>query len=166
MTAVATSHDLVLPTLYFDDLVAGMEFVSPGRTVTESDIVAFAGLSGDFNPLHVDSEFAKNSPHGERIAHGLLVLSILSGLSTRIPFMAAIGDAIIGLAGLECRWKRPTHIGDTLHVHMTVAELAPTSKGTSGIVTLVRNAINQNGEVVLETRWKLLLKRRRPDGAS
>lgn len=162
--ADATMRALETPVLFFDDLTVGMEFESAGRTVTETDIVAFAGLSGDFNPLHMDRAFAAAAPHGERIAHGLLVLSILSGLSTRIPLMAAIGGAIIGLAGLECRWKRATRIGDTLHVHMTVADLKPTSKGTSGIVTLNRDAINQDGEVVLESVWKLLLKRR-PEGA-
>lgn len=151
------------PSLLFDDLCIGMEFTSAGRTVTEADIVAFAGLSGDYNQLHVDQEFASETQHGGRIAHGLLVLSILSGLSTRIPLMQAIGDAIIGLAGLECRWKNATKIGDTLHVRLTVAALKLTSKGTSGLVTLNRDAINQNGDVVLESVWKLLLRTRAGD---
>ncbi len=156
--ARAVMSKLETPALFFDDLAVGMEFHSAGRTVTEADIVAFAGLSGDYNQLHVDREFAGETSHGGRIAHGLLVLSILSGLSTRIPVMQAIGDAIIGLAGLECRWKKATKIGDTLHVQLTVTDLKLTSKGTSGIVTLNRNAVNQNGETVMESVWKLLVR--------
>ena len=153
-----SSINLEIPPLLFDDLSVGMEFKSAGRTVTEADIIAFAGLSGDYNQLHVDHEFASKSIHGERIAHGLLVLSILSGLSTRVPLMQAIADAIIGLAGLECRWKRATKIGDTLHVRLTVTDLSLTSKVTTGLLTLNREAINQRGEVVLESVWKLLLR--------
>lgn len=149
---------LATPVLHFEDLAIGMAFTSAGRTVTEADIVAFAGLSGDYNQLHVDREFAAGTVHGERIAHGLLVLSILSGLSTRVSLMLALGETIVGLAGLECRFKRPTRIGDTLHVKLTIADLTPTSKGQSGLVTLHRDAVNQRGEVVLESIWKLLIK--------
>jgi acyl dehydratase len=149
---------LVTPTLFFEDLSLGMQFVSAGRTVTEADIVAFAGLSGDYNQLHVDRQFAESTVHGGRIAHGLLVLSILSGLSTRVPLMQALGETIVGLAALECRWKRATKIGDTLHVRLTVAELKPTSSGDKGVLVLNREAINQGNEVVLESVWTLLVR--------
>jgi len=145
-------------TLFFEDLSLGMQFDSAGRTVTEADIVAFAGLSGDYNQLHVDQHFAESTVHGGRIAHGLLVLSILSGLSTRVPLMQALGETIVGLAGLECRWKRATKIGDTLHVRLTVAELKPTSSGDKGVLVLNREAINQRNEVVLESVWTLLIR--------
>ena len=158
MSEVTTANRLAAPVLYFEDLSVGMEFKSAGRTVTEADIVAFAGISGDYNQLHIDCEFAANTVHGERIAHGLLVLTILSGLSTRVSLMLALSETIIGLAGLECQFKRPTKIGDTLHVMLTVAELSPTSKGKSGLIILHRDAINQRGEVVLESIWKLLIK--------
>lgn len=147
-----------IPSLYFEDLYVGMRFLSAGRTVTETDIVAFAGLSGDYNQLHVDAQFAEKTVHGARIAHGLLVLSILSGLSTRVPLMQAIGENIVGLAGLECKWKRATKIGDTLHVRLSVTDLRSTSKGDKGAVILNREAINQHGEVVLESIWTLLVR--------
>jgi acyl dehydratase len=149
---------LETPVLFFEDLSPGMTFKSAARTVTEADIVAFAGLSGDYNPLHIDEEFAKGTVHGGRIAHGLLVLSILSGLSTRVTLMLALSSTMVGLAGLECSWKRSTKIGDTLHVRLTVMELKPTSKGDKGLVVLNREAVNQRGETVLESTWKLLVR--------
>ena len=163
MSAVDT---LATPTVYFEDLSAGMTFKSAARTVTEADIVAFAGLSGDFNPLHIDEEFAKTTVHGGRIAHGLLVLSILSGLSTRVQLMLALSSTMVGLAGLECRWKKSTKIGDTLHVRLTVMDLKPTSKGDKGIVILNREAVNQHGDVVLESTWTLLVRTRSSEGTS
>ncbi len=155
---MSVTDQLVTPTLYFEDLSPGMRFKSAARTVTEADVVAFAGLSGDYNPLHVDEEFAKTTVHGSRIAHGLLVLSILSGLSTRVPLMLALSSTMVGLAGLECRWKQSTKIGDTLHVKLTVMELKPTSKGDKGIVVLSREAVNQHGEAVMESTWTLLVR--------
>lgn len=146
------------PALFFDDLAEGMEFVSAGRTITESDIVSFAGLSGDYNQLHVDSEFASRTPHGERIAHGLLVLSIVSGLSTRVSLMVGLAEQMLGLLNLECRFKRATRIGDTIHVRLKITNLRRTSKGDSGVLTLSRDAINQRGDVVIESVWTLLVK--------
>jgi acyl dehydratase len=152
------SASITMPTLYFEDLGVGLSCTSAGRTVTEADIVAFAGLSGDYNQLHVDEQFAAKTVHGGRIAHGILVLSILSGLSTRTALMQGLAENIVGLAGLECRFRKATKIGDTIHVRLTVTELKPTSKGGRGIVVLSRDAINQNGEVVLESVWSLMIK--------
>ncbi len=157
---------LEVPGLYFDDLAVGLSCVSAGRTVTEADIVAFAGLSGDYNQLHVDEQFASQTVHGGRIAHGMLVLSILSGLSTRTPLMQGLGPNLVGLVGLECRFKKATKIGDTVHVRLTVTELKPTSKGGRGIVVLNRDAINQQGEVVLESVWSLMVRCRPSEAAS
>ncbi len=153
-------------TAEFEDLAVGMTLLSAGRTVTEADIVAFAGLSGDYNQLHVDAEYAAASPHGQRIAHGLLVLSIVSGLSTRTTLMQALGESIIGLLGLECRWKKATRIGDTLRVRLTVSELKRTAKGERGVVVLNRDAVNQDGDVVMESVWTLLIKCRSPSAGS
>ena len=152
--------EIALPHLFFEDLEVGMRFESAGRTVTEADIVAFAGLSGDYNQLHIDAEFAAKTTHGGRIAHGMLVLAIVSGLSTRVPLMLGLGEQIIGLLNLECRFKAATKIGDTLRVILTITELRATSKGDSGVMVLSRNAINQKGEVVMESIWKLLIKTR------
>lgn len=145
-------------TLYFDDLDIGDRFVSSGRTVTESDIVTFAGLSGDFNSLHMDAEFAATTPHGQRIAHGLLVLAITSGLSTRMPIMKLIEKAILGLAGLECKWVKPTGIGDTLHVVLEILAKEPGKKPDRGTLVMKRSAVNQRGDTVMESVWRLVLK--------
>src|SRR5262245_35524807 len=96
---------------YFEDIEVGDEYVSPGRTVTEADIVAFAGLSGDYNVLHTDAEFMKGSIFGERIAHGLLGLSIASGLGARAM---AKPYATVAFLGLRWGFKRPSKISDTV----------------------------------------------------
>src|SRR5256885_16227193 len=95
---------------YFDDIQVGEEYESPGRTVTETDIVLFAGLSGDYNVLHTDAEFMKQSIFGERIAHGLLGLSIQAGLSTR----ATQAYATLAFVGLGWKFKGPIRIGDPI----------------------------------------------------
>jgi acyl dehydratase len=155
-----------LPPAFFEDLSVGLTVSSAGRTITEADVVAFAGLSGDYNQLHVDRHFAEGTLHGERIAHGLLVLSVVSGLSTRVALMQALGPALIGLGGLECRWKHPTRIGDTLHVRLKVEELRSTSKPDRGVVVLLRDAVNQRGDVVMESIWTLIVRRRSEQGVT
>lgn len=147
-------------TLYFEDLNLGDRFVTSGRTLTESDIVTFAGLSGDFNSLHMDAEFAAQTPHGKRIAHGLLVLAITSGLSTRLPLMKLIEKAILGLAGLECKWFKPAFIGDTLHVVLEITGKEPGKKPGRGTFIMKRSAVNQHGDTVMESVWRLVLKTR------
>ena len=146
----------------FDTIQVGAVYVTAARTVTESDIVSFAGLSGDYNSLHVDAVFAQASAHGSRIAHGLLVLSISSGLCTRLAFSEAIAPDIVGLLDLQCRWPAATHIGDTIRVKLTIRELKETSKADRGIVVMSRETMNQNDVVVMDSTWKLLLKRHLP----
>jgi acyl dehydratase len=143
---------------YFEDIQVGDEYVSPGRTITEADIVAFAGLSGDYNVLHTDAEYMKTSIFGERIAHGLLGLSISSGLGSRAivrPF------ATIAFLGLRWRFKGPIKIGDTIKVRMRVSDKKETSKPDRGIVTLQRSVLNQRGEVVQEGDTELMIERRK-----
>jgi acyl dehydratase len=147
-------------TLYFDDLNVGARFETSGRTVTEGDIVAFAGLSGDFNSLHMDAEFATSTPHGQRIAHGLLVLAIVSGLSTRLPLMKLMEKAILALAGLECKWFKPVFIGDTLHVVVEIVDKEQGRKPDRGTLVMKRSAVNQRGETVMESLWRIVLKAR------
>ena len=145
-------------TFYFDDLNVGERFETNGRTIAEADIVGFAGLSGDFNSLHMDAEFATQTPHGQRIAHGLLVLAITSGLSTRLPLMKLIEKSILGLAGLECKWFKPAFIGDTLHVVVEITAKDPGNKPDRGTMVMKRSAINQKGETVMESLWRIVLK--------
>jgi acyl dehydratase len=143
---------------YFEDIQVGDEYVSPGRTVTETDIVAFAGLSGDYNVLHTNAEFMKSSIFGERIAHGLLGLAISSGLGTRAM---ARPYATLAFLGLRWRFKAPIKIGDTIKVRMKVTGKRETSKPDRGIVTVQRHVLNQRGEVVQEGDTELMIERRK-----
>ncbi|MQA13854.1 MAG: acyl dehydratase [Pseudonocardiaceae bacterium] len=146
--------------LFFDDLVPGEQHVTAGRTVTEADVVGFAGLSGDYNRLHVDAEFAAHTPFGERVAHGLLVLSIASGLATRLRVSEALQANILGLLDLQCQWPAPTRIGDTVRVVLTINECSPTSRPDRGVVVMSREVVNQREETVMSSGWKLLVRRR------
>jgi acyl dehydratase len=143
---------------YFEDIQVGDEYLSPGRTVTEADIVAFAGLSGDYNVLHTDAEFMKSSIFGERIAHGLLGLAISSGLSMRAvarPF------ATLAFLGLRWRFKGPIKIGDTIRVRLKITDKRETSKADRGIVVIQRAIVNQRDEVVQEGDTEIMVERRK-----
>jgi acyl dehydratase len=131
---------------YFDEFSIGERFVSPRRTITQTDIINFACLSGDFNAPHVDFEFCRQQPYGEIIAHGPLILAVAGGLLCQL----GINDGtIVAMMGLdEWRVHGPVKHGDTIHVVATVKELRPTSRGGRGIVTFARDVLNQRGEVV------------------
>ena len=142
---------------YWEEIDVGEEHLSPGRTVTETDIVNFAGLSGDWNVLHTDAEFMKHSLYGERIAHGLLGLAISAGLSARAwprPFVT------LALTGLRWRFKGPIRIGDTIKVQVRVKEKREESKPDRGLVVVSRHLLNQRGEVVQEGEMDFLIARR------
>jgi acyl dehydratase len=141
---------------YFDDIEVGEVSESPGRTVTEADIVIFAGLSGDYNILHTDAEFMKSSIFGERIAHGLLGLAIQSGLFTR----AGIPYATLGAGTLRWKFKGPIKIGDTIRVRAKVSAKKQTDKPDRGLVTVERQVLNQRDEVVQEGETDLVVERR------
>jgi len=142
---------------FFDDIAVGEEYESPGRTVTESDIVLFAGLSGDYNVVHTDAEFMKKSVFGERIAHGLLGLAIQAGLFTR----ATSAYATLAFLGLRWKFKAPIKIGDTIRLRARVLTKKETSQGDRGIITLERTVLNQRDEVVQEGETDLMVERRR-----
>ena len=145
------------PGVFFEDLAVGQEFTSPGRTVTETDIVIFAGLSGDYNVLHTDAEHMKSSIFGERIAHGLLGLSIEHGLASRGEPAAAHGV----LSGLKWKFKGPIKIGDTIHVRSRIAAKNDGPDPRCGLVTVERELVNQLGEVVQEGETEHAVERRR-----
>lgn len=142
---------------YFDDLVEGAVYTTPARTIGESDINAFAGLSGDYNEVHTNEEFAKKTPWGTRIAHGLLTIAIGSGLQARL----GIWDGTV-LAALEQNWRfpAPVLIGDTIHVRLEIRGLKATSKPDRGIVDRHIEIVNQKGQVVAEGNCPILVKRR------
>ncbi len=150
----------------FEDLEVGDSFTTSGRTVTEADVVNFAGLSADYNALHVDAEFAAGTQHAGRIAHGLLVLAITSGLCTRLPVMKYLEPSILGLADLHCKFRRTCKIGDTLKVRMTVTDKQPGRKPDRGTVTFARVAVNQRGEDVMESVWQIVIRTRDAKGAA
>jgi acyl dehydratase len=141
-----------------DYLVPGYAFESPGRTITEADVHAFAQLSGDFNRLHVDAEYARQGPFGQRIAHGLLVLSVLSGLTTQSAGYRALEPFVVALKDIACRFPKPTFIDDTIRVRVGVLERAAGSKPGRITVTFRREAINQRDEVVLQADFRMVLK--------
>jgi acyl dehydratase len=147
--------------LYFDDVPIGQVFTTSGRTITEADVIAFAGLSGDYNSLHVDRHFAADTVFHERIAHGLLVLSVVSGLTTRVPVFAALQASLLGMTSVSCSWPAPTRLGDTITVDLTFESGTPTRSGTKGLVVERRIARNQHGETVLDSTWNLLVARRK-----
>ena len=132
--------------LYFDDVEVGQEWLSPGRTVTEADIVNFAGLSGDFNPIHVDHEFARSTPFRRPIAHGLLGLSLGSGLIVTCPLMRTLANLEIR----EWHFRGPVFAGDTIRASSKVLEKEIRSRGRRGLITWQRRLVNQEDKVVQE----------------
>jgi len=145
------------PVVYFEDLRIGDLHTTAARTITESDVALFAGLSGDYNSLHVDDEYASRSPFGRRIAHGLLVLSISSGLTTQLPTMHALQPALLGMLQASATFKAPVYIGDTIHVELEVTDKRVTSAGDRGVVFETRRTMNQSGKLVLESEWRVMV---------
>jgi 3-hydroxybutyryl-CoA dehydratase len=137
----------------FEALEPGQEFVTRGRTVTEADVVAFASLSGDWHPQHCDAAWAESSPFGERIAHGMLVVALASGL---VPFDP--GRVLALRRVCDATFKRPVRFGDTLRVEGRIAELAPVSD-EAGLVTFAWNVVNQDGGTVCRARVEVLWRR-------
>jgi acyl dehydratase len=132
--------------LYFDDVEVGQQWESLGRTLTETDIVNFAGLSGDFNPIHIDHEFARTTPFRQPIAHGLLVLSMGSGLAVLNPPMRTLAVQCLR----DWQFKEPVYVGDTLRVVSKVLAKEPRSRGRRGVITWQRQILNQERKVVQE----------------
>jgi 3-hydroxybutyryl-CoA dehydratase len=140
--------------LTFDDVEVGDTWVSPARTVTEGDVVSFACLTGDFNPLHVDRAFAESTPFGQPIAHGLLGLSFVAGLGSHAPRMATLSFLRI----VEWSFVKPILFGDTVHVETEILAKEPRANGRRGVITWQRKLVNQRGEVVQEGRTETLVK--------
>ena len=130
--------------LFFDDLEIGQEWESQGRTITQADIVNFAGLSGDFNAIHVDVEFARKTPFRQPIAHGLLVWSIGSGLAANFPLVRTLAFLSIR----EWEFNEAVFINDTVRVRSKVLDKQVRSRGRRGVVTWQRQIINQRDRVV------------------
>ena len=143
--------------LYWEEWKIGAEFVTSARTITETDIINFAGISGDYNPLHIDEEFCRNTQFGTRIAHGPLVYSIATGLIFQLHLY---DDTLIAFLGFDSlKFTKPVKIGDTIHARVEVIEKRETSKLDRGIMKRLLQVLNQNNELVQEGVQAFLLKR-------
>ncbi len=143
--------------LYFEEYEVGREIHTTARTITETDVVLFAGLSGDYNALHTDAEFAKGTLFGERIAHGLLGLSVASGLAAQAGF---IEGTVQAFTGMEWKFKGAIRIGDTIHLVCRVNRLRALPSMGGGMVMLDVEVRNQRDELVQQGSWTLLIKGR------
>jgi 3-hydroxybutyryl-CoA dehydratase len=149
---------------YFEDYRLGEKFISPARTITEADIMLFAAVSGDWHPIHTDSEYAKKTVFGQRIAHGLLGLVIGSGLAFRLGPRGPLPKHFIAFYGMDnLRFTTPLRIGDTVHIDIEVIDLI--LKGNhQGIVQFKTELKNQRNEVVNAHESKILVACRPKDG--
>jgi acyl dehydratase len=142
--------------LTFDQFKLGDVFVCQSRTVTEADTVNFAGVSGDYNPLHTDEEFGKTTPFGSRIAHGVLGLAIATGQANQLGIFEG---TTIALMTQTIKYTGAVKFGDTIHLELKVAEKKESSKPDRGVVTFDVTVLNQQGKSVIEGQWVLLMKR-------
>lgn len=141
--------------MYFEEFEVGQKVVSTPRTVTEADVVAFAGLSGDYNQIHTDAVYAATTPFGQRIAHGLCVMSIISGLITRTGVME--GTVLAFREITEWKFSKPVFFGDTVHAELEVIETKAIPRLSGGSVTIKINVVNQKGEVCQSGKWSVLM---------
>lgn len=143
---------------YFEEFEVGQQIRTPARTVTEADIVAFAGLSGDFNSIHTDEVFARSSAFGRRVAHGLLGLSIASGLAVRTGILEGTVLAFREIG--EWKFSLPVFIGDTIHAELRVDEVKALPRLGGGSVGLTFDVRNQSDQTVMKGRWTVLVASR------
>jgi acyl dehydratase len=139
---------------YFEEVEVGQTMVTRGRTVTEADIVQFAALTGDYNPMHTNAEYMQTHPMGQRVAHGMLTLSYAVGQLYQLGFMER---TVLAFRGLEMKFSLPVFIGDTIHVRLTIKEKKEMKRLGGGIVSAEVKIINQAGKTVQSGTMELLL---------
>jgi 3-hydroxybutyryl-CoA dehydratase len=144
--------------MFFEEFEVGKRIVTASRTVTESDIVLFAGLSGDFNQIHIDAEYSKSSPFGARVAHGLLGLSIASGLVVQTGFME--GTIMAFREVNEWKFIKPIYIGDTIHVELDVKGTKAIPRIGGGSIVITLDVKNQKSDTVMKGSWTALIAAR------
>jgi acyl dehydratase len=143
--------------LYFEEYTVGEQVTTAERTITEADLVLFAALTGDYNPLHTSEEFAKTTQHGTRIAHGALTFSYAVGLMNQLKR----GEGtVIAYAGIELKYVGVVKPGDTIHCVATVAEKRESKKPDRGVVIQKIQVLNQRGEVVIEQTGTLIVRKK------
>jgi acyl dehydratase len=131
--------------------------MTAGRTITESDVVTFAGLSGDYNQIHTNADFAAEDTFGQRVAHGLLVQSIASGLAVRT---GVIEGTVLAFRELSCKFSKPVYLGDTVHVEIEIVKVKALRRVGGGNVTMKYSVVNQDGAKVQRGEWVMLVKNR------
>lgn len=141
--------------LWFEDFVEGFVVETKGRTITEADIVNFAGVSGDFNPLHTNAEYAKDTQFGQRIAHGTLIFSVATALAYQLGML---DDTSIAFTGFEMKLRGPVYIGDTIRVQIKVSGRREMKAVGGGLVTFDVKILNQRNETVQKGEWSMLVK--------
>ena len=141
--------------LTFEEFQIGDQVESVGRTITETDVVNFAAISGDWNLIHTDAEYSKEQMYGQRIAHGLLILSIASGQAVRLGFME---DTVIAFRSIDWKFVKPVFIGDTVHLRVTVEEKKAMRRLGGGLVNFKVEVVNQADDVTQRGNWELLVK--------
>lgn len=141
--------------LYFEEFEIGDQVESLGRTITETDVVNFASLSGDWNLIHTDAEYCKNEMFKQRVAHGLLILSVASGQAVRLGFME---DTVMAFRGLEWKFSKPVFINDTIRLRVTVDEKKEMRRMGGGLVMFKMEVVNQHDEVCQRGVWEILCK--------
>jgi len=144
--------------LYFEEFFKGLRIDTAARTITEADLVQFAGISGDFTALHMDEESARRGPFRGRIAHGMLIQSIATGLAIQTRVFEG---TIAALVGMDIRWKNPVYPGDTVRLALEVARVDPEPSKRSGEITLDCKVLNQEGLVCVQGNWVVLILRER-----
>lgn len=148
----------MLPGKFYDEIQIGDERLTPRVTVTEGHVLAYAGVAGDFSPIHMDEVYAQSTVFGGRIAHGLMGLSLTDGMKVQSGFFR---DGIA--LGWSWKFKQPIRIGDTLQVKFRVADMRiPKSRSDMGILIIAIELLNQHGEVVQEGEHQLMVPRK-PD---
>ena len=143
--------------LYFEDFTVGTRLRTAGRTITEADIVAFAGLSGDYNQIHTNAVYAANDTFGQRVAHGLLVQSIATGLAVQ---SGVIEGTVLAFRELECKFSLPVYIGDTVHVEIEIVETKAFRRLRVCNVTMKYTVVNQTVAAFQRGNWVMLVKSR------
>ncbi len=141
--------------MYFEEFEVGLEIYTAARTITEADIVNFAGLSGDFNFIHTNEEGARETPFGKRVAHGMLVASIATGLAVQQGF---IDGTTLAFRELTWKFTKPVFIGDTVYTQIKVSAVKAMARLGGGLVTFDARVVNQNDNVVHKGEWKMLIK--------
>ncbi len=143
--------------LYFEEFTLGQKIRTAGRTITETDVVRFAGMTGDYNRIHTDAEYAADSIFEQRVAHGMLVLSIAVGLAVRTGI---IEGTTLAFRQLDTKFKSPVFLGDTIHVDIEITTLKALARLGGGNVTMKYRVINQRDETVMRGNWVMLIKGR------